>query len=66
MKMDKQKTPGQLAYEEDVRLSPTYQDGTPRLRWDQLDEVRRWSWERNATPRQHHKQKRDRDQGMEL
>lgn len=45
------KTPGQIAYEEDVRLTPTYLDGRPRRAWSQLGEAERWSWERNPTPR---------------
>jgi hypothetical protein len=64
--MVKQKTAGQLAYEEDVRRCPTYHDGTPRLRWDQLVELTRWSWEIEPTPRDYNNQKRDRDQGMEM
>lgn len=47
------KTPGQIAYEEDVRRCPLYHDGTPRRSWSSLCEVARWSWERNPTPRAH-------------
>ena len=39
-------TPGQAAYEEDVRRKPLYHDGTPRKRWDELDEIIQWSWGR--------------------
>lgn len=37
---------GRAAYESDVAARPTYQDGTPRKTWDQLDNVARYSWER--------------------
>lgn len=39
-------TPGQIAYQEDVRRRPTYGDGTPRKSWEELCDVARWSWER--------------------
>ncbi len=39
------------AYSADVAARPTYHDGTPRKTWEQLDEVARWSWQRNPTPR---------------
>lgn len=42
------KTPGQVDYEADVKRRPTYHDGTPRVSWDALDDVARWSWERGA------------------
>jgi hypothetical protein len=45
------KTPGQLAYEEDVRREPKYDDGTPRITWAQLGALKRESWERNPTVR---------------
>lgn len=45
------KTPGQIAYEEDVRRRPNYPDGGPRPPWSRLDELTQWSWERNPTPR---------------
>lgn len=49
-------TPGQKAYEEDLIRQPFYLpriDGTrlPRLPWDQLGAMERWSWEKNPTPR---------------
>lgn len=44
------KTPGQIAYEEDVRFTPTYDHGIPRHSWDQLSEIARWSWERQPEP----------------
>jgi hypothetical protein len=37
---------GREAYEEDVRLNPTYDKGVPRPSWDELDEVVQWSWNR--------------------
>ena len=46
-----EKTPGQLAYEADVRACPAYHDGTPRSSWEGLSDIARWSWERNPTPR---------------
>ena len=49
------KTPGQLAYEEDLRRCPSYPDGTPRPGWDDLTsrygEIVRKSWEKDPTPR---------------
>ena len=49
-------SPGQIAYEEDVRRRPHYHprvDGTvvPRLPWTQLGAMEKWSWEKNPTPR---------------
>lgn len=46
-----QKSAGQLAYEEDVRRDPFYDDGAPRRSWAELHPVARWSWEINPTPR---------------
>ncbi len=37
---------GRAAYEEDVRLNPTYEDGSRRPDWDRLDEAVQWSWTR--------------------
>lgn len=45
------KTPGQIAYELDVKAMPNYHDGEPRKTWDQLCDVAKWTWERNPTPR---------------
>jgi hypothetical protein len=53
------KTPGQIAYEEDVRRRPKHDDGTDRPTWEKLGaeycastgHVIRNSWERNPTPR---------------
>lgn len=50
------KSPGQIAYEEDVRRKPKYHpryDGTvlPRVPWGELGAIERWSWEKNPTPR---------------
>ena len=44
-------TPGQKAYEEDVRRCPTYHDGKPRKTWARLCPLARDSWEKNPTPR---------------
>jgi len=40
------KTQGQLDYEEDVRNTPNYPNGTPRATWEQLGALSRYSWER--------------------
>lgn len=49
------KTPGQLAYEEELRRCPNYPDGSPRPAWDDLTsrygEWLRKAWEMNPTPR---------------
>lgn len=45
------KTAGQLAYEADCALCPDYHDGAPRRPWTALDDVSRYSWERDPTPR---------------
>lgn len=50
-------TPGQQAYEEDVRRQPNYHprvDGTvlPRVPWSELSAIAKWSWEKNPTPRE--------------
>jgi hypothetical protein len=44
---------GEQAYEEDVRRSPLYHDGSPRKAWDQLSEAAQWNWNRDPTPREH-------------
>jgi len=45
------KTPGQIAYETDCAARPLYDDKTPRKSWAQLDDITRYSWERDPTPR---------------
>jgi hypothetical protein len=53
------KSPGQMAYEEDVRRHPNHDDGTSRPTWDELGDahcagtqtVVKDSWEKNPTPR---------------
>lgn len=47
------KSPGQLAYEEDVRRMPYYPSGTcgPRQSWELLEPAVRQAWEKNPTPR---------------
>lgn len=44
------KTPGQLAYEEDVRRKPEYPDGCPRPSWDDIPDYAKKTWEKNPTP----------------
>jgi hypothetical protein len=41
----------QIAYEEDVRRWPLYDDGAPRPTWARLREIAKLSWQRNPTPR---------------
>lgn len=48
--MTNRKTPGQLAYEADVRIQPLYHDGTARRGWETLCPAMRGTWERNPTP----------------
>jgi hypothetical protein len=45
------RSPGQIAYEEDVRRKPEYKKGWQRTAWKNLDAEVRESWERNPTPR---------------
>lgn len=45
------RTPGQVAYEAELAVKPSYHDGTLRRTWAQLSAIARWSWERNPTPR---------------
>lgn len=45
------KTPGQIAYEEDVRRCPAYHSGSARLPWDKLPKWAQGSWEQQPTPR---------------
>ena len=40
------KTQGQLDYEEGVRNTPNYPNGTPRATWEQLGALSRYSCER--------------------
>ena len=50
--MSETKTPGQLAYEEDVRRCPEYSPGKPRKTWAEIGTIARQSWENNPTPRE--------------
>ena len=45
------KTPGQIAYEQDVEQRPLYHDGRPRRPWEELCAAAKSSWERNPSPR---------------
>ena len=45
------KSAAQVAYENDLLITPNYPDGAARRQWNQLDDVTKWSWERNPTPR---------------
>lgn len=38
---------GREAYEASLKVCPTYEDGTPRPKWEKLGPLERWSWERN-------------------
>lgn len=64
------KSHGQIAYEQDCAIEPTYGNGQPRRTWSQLDTVSRWSWERNPTVRatrpQENGDRDDRAQGKTL
>ena len=40
---------GKSLYDADCKERPTYHDGTPRKRWDQLGDVEQWSWNRPKT-----------------
>ena len=42
---------GREAYEASVKAIPRYDDGAPRPTWEQLSELKRWSWERPAKGR---------------
>ena len=44
-------TPGELAYNEDVRRQPTYHTGERRPAWTALETYAKQSWERDPTPR---------------
>lgn len=46
-----QKTAGQMAYEEDCRRRPLYDDGATRSPWDILPAAYQDTWHRNPTPR---------------
>jgi hypothetical protein len=50
--MTHNQTPGEIAYNEDVRRRPTYDKGAPRPTWAQLDYHAKVSWARNPTPRE--------------
>lgn len=45
------KTPGQIAYEADLLIQPTYCGGKPRPSWKTLGDSPRESWERMAAQR---------------
>jgi hypothetical protein len=49
--MTHNQTPGEIAYNEDVRRRPTYDKGAPRPAWAALETHAKQSWERNPTPR---------------
>ena len=50
--MTRNPTPGEIAYNEDVRRRPTYHTGEPRPAWATLEAYAKQSWERNPTPRE--------------
>lgn len=45
------RTPGQIAYEEDVAARPLYDDGTPRKPWCELPDEAKRSWDLSPTAR---------------
>lgn len=45
------KTAGQIAYEAELAVVPTYHDGRPRSPWEKLATYEREQWEKNPTPR---------------
>jgi len=49
--MTRNMTPGELAYNEDVRRQPTYHTGERRPAWAALETYAKQSWERDPTPR---------------
>ncbi|MGP1715574.1 MAG: hypothetical protein ACTS9Y_00210 [Methylophilus sp.] len=51
MQAEQTKTPGQQAYEKDVRIIPLYPDGQHRKTWGELDDGIKRSWEINPKPR---------------
>ena len=48
---DHHKTPGQIAYEDDVRQYPLYHDGKPRAAWENLGLWIKHCWEVRANDR---------------
>ncbi len=44
-------TPGQAAYEAEVKAWPFHHTGEPRRAWAALPDYVRATWERNPTPR---------------
>lgn len=47
------KTPGQIAYEQDCAILASYHDGMVRKPWHKLSNMAKASWERDPTPRDH-------------
>ena len=45
------KTAGQVAYEEELLIVPSYEDGQPRRPWEKLGKIEQASWENNPHPR---------------
>lgn len=45
------KSPGQIAYEQELLVRPNYHDGMPRKSWHSLPDYAQVSWEKNPTPR---------------
>jgi hypothetical protein len=50
--MTHNQTPGEIAYNEDVRRRPAYDKGAPRPAWATLETYAKQSWERQPTPRE--------------
>jgi hypothetical protein len=45
------KTPGQIAYEKELELMPTYHTGEPRRQWAELSIWCQQTWEADPEPR---------------
>lgn len=43
---------GHEAYEADCKICPKQMDGKARPKWDELNSLERWNWERSPFPRE--------------
>ena len=51
MRTEQTISPGQQAYEKDLRVIPLYPDGQKRKKWSELPDGIKSSWENNPNPR---------------